>query len=274
MNPEPFQYPPAPRCIPLHGLLDTLLCTLCKTTVPLDDHLPLPPNPIPCPTCDLSSSLRSALSERQRRSGILRAGVVLYGEEHPEGDLIGSVVERDLRGTGRRGEKEGRVDLLLVAGTSLSIPGVKRIVKEMSKALSHRPDSSVRDGKASPIRTVYINDEPPAKPAEWDGVFDVWAQGDVQALAGLVADETYAPPIPITPKTPRTPKKNKDVKDVLPLTPKSMTPKTPKRKRVEEGTPTKKRKAPPTPRATPVKEERERERDVSPSPMGRDSSSF
>lgn len=262
-NTEPPSHPPAPRCIPLHGLLDNLHCSLCSTKVPITTHLPLPPQPIPCPTCDLSSSLRSALSERQRRVGTLRASVVLYGEEHPEGDLIGAVVERDLRGTGRRGEREGKADLLLVAGTSLAIPGVKRIVKEMAKSLSLRTDASVRDGKAAPIRTVFVNSEPPAKTAEWDGVFDVWARGDVQEFAALVADDSFAPALPTPKKTPRrTPQRVKDTPTKVKaedtglglLTP-GDTPTKPRKRKVdvEEGTPTKKRKPglPLTPRPTP-----------------------
>jgi NAD-dependent histone deacetylase SIR2 len=179
-------------------------CTVCAESVPSADHYPLPDEPVACPECKKEASIRSALSERQRRVGTLRASVVLYGEEHPQGEAIGTVMERDLRGTGPRGEREGRADLLIVAGTSLSIPGVKRIVKEMAKSLATRTEASVRDGREPPVRAVYVNAEPPAKPGEWDGVFDVWAQGDVQDLVALVADSSYAPPLP---KTPRRTKK-------------------------------------------------------------------
>lgn len=265
-TPSPPSFPPAPRCIPLHGLLTKLRCSLCSTFVPIDEHLPLPPSTIPCPTCDLSASIRSALSERQRKVGALRADVVLYGEEHPEGELIGSVVGRDLRGTGRKGEREGKVDLLLVAGTTLAIPGVKRIVKEMAKTLEARPDSSVRDGKAPPIRTVFINNEPPAKPGEWDGIFDVWVQGDVQDFAALVEKRDFAPPIPTTPRKSRVAKAH------LP-TPESITP-TKKRKKasVEQTTPTKKQKLflPLTPDSTPLSRTNDTsEREGSPSPSPR-----
>ncbi|BEI89918.1 uncharacterized protein CcaverHIS019_0212800 [Cutaneotrichosporon cavernicola] len=147
------------------------------------------------------------------------------------GEAIGTVMERDLRGTGPRGEREGRADLLLVAGTSLSIPGVKRMVKEMAKSLSR---------SAQPVKAVYVNAEPPSKPTEWDGVFDVWAQGDVQDLAALVEDTSFAPPLP---KTPRRKKDNG-----LP------TPSTGSRKRKAEDddTPTK-RTMLLTPASTPQK---------------------
>ncbi|OCF39050.1 hypothetical protein I317_07156 [Kwoniella heveanensis CBS 569] len=159
-----------PNVIPLHGLLSTLHCTLCHTLVPLASHLPLPPSAIPCPTCQLDRTIRSALHERPRKSGHLRPSVVLYGEEHPQGDLIGQVVERDLKS----------VDALMVAGTSLSVPGVKRIVKEMSKVIHSKP--ARKKGKKAGGSVVYVNDEAPGKSAEWKGIFDYFVQGDIQAF--------------------------------------------------------------------------------------------
>lgn len=234
-----------PRCIPLHGQLSHLHCPLCLTSVPLGDYLPLPPHPLPCPTCDLTSSIRSALSERQRRTGHLRASVVLYGEEHPQGELIGKAVERDLRGTGRLSEKEGKVDLLLVAGTSLSIPGVKRIVKEMARSL--HSSSSKSGARTGGPRVILVNSEMP-KGAEWQEVFDTFIAGDIQDFARYCSDPTYALPATIPEMT--TPKKRKvvppkkgDLSNVYP-TP-SPTP-TRKRPRVsspvdEPATPTKRR---------------------------------
>lgn len=210
---SPTHHPPAPRCIPLHGQLTHLYCQLCPTIVPLASHLPLPPYQIPCPTCHLSSSIRHALSERQRKVGSLRASVVLYGEEHPQGELIGSVVERDLRGIGRKGEKEGKVDLLLVAGTSLAIPGVKRIVKEMARSLagpSRSPggDRKKREGPG----TILVNREIP-KGAEWEGIFDTFISGDIQDfttryLTNLEFECSLPTPSPNSERY-RTPKKRK-----------------------------------------------------------------
>ncbi|GMK59114.1 hypothetical protein CspeluHIS016_0701290 [Cutaneotrichosporon spelunceum] len=173
--------------------------------------------------------------------------LVLYGEEHPQGEAIGSMMERDLRGTGPRGEREGRADLLLVAGTSLSIPGVKRMVKEMAKSLASRSVAgrSGRGEREPLVRVVYVNAEPPAKPAEWEGVFDVWARGDVQDLAALVGDTSFAPTLPKIPKTPRRKKT-----DALP-TPNSGTAR--KRKTdADDDTPTK-RPLLLTPASTPRK---------------------
>ncbi|KDN39912.1 DHS-like NAD/FAD-binding domain-containing protein [Tilletiaria anomala UBC 951] len=114
-------------------------------------------------------------------------------------------------------------DLLIVAGTSLKVPGTKRIVREFAKACRARdrrvypsdeddgdgPDEGLgrrsarscsRKGKSgnseeegedseeeedpkAPIRTVLINYDFPIPNKEWEGVFDLWLQGDVQAAA-------------------------------------------------------------------------------------------
>ena len=229
------------RAIPLHGTLSSLYCPVCSTSVPLLPHLPLPSNPIPCPTCDDDSSIRVALAERPRRTGFLRPSVVLYGEEHPEGERIGQVVERDLKGTGSRENREGRVDFLLVCGTSLSIPGVKRIVKEMAKSLHARPGED--------IRTVLVNDEPPKPSAEWEEVFDVFLKGDIQEFTvDYLVNPDYVLP-------PATPKKRKSA----PSTPRSTPVSTKKRKGKDDSSdwtttpPSKKLPVAwlPTPRPTP-----------------------
>ncbi|KAK8854890.1 hypothetical protein IAR55_003629 [Kwoniella newhampshirensis] len=212
--------PPAEgyRAVPLHGLLTNLHCPLCFTVVPLSAHLPLPSTQIPCPTCQLSDTIRSALSERTRRTGFLRPSVVLYGEEHPQGEQIGSVVQKDLKS----------VEILLVVGTSLSVPGVKRIVKEMAKAARSRK-GKVKDTKC---RAVFVNDEPPSKGSEWEGVFDFWIQGDVQNFVtdylGNPAYDTTISPIATGAKTrratPRTPTKKRNAQegDMFPPTPESL----------------------------------------------------
>ncbi|ORX38659.1 DHS-like NAD/FAD-binding domain-containing protein [Kockovaella imperatae] len=232
------------RAIPLHGTLSSLHCPVCSTSVPLYDYLPLPTGPIPCPACEDASSIRTALAERPRKSGSLRPSVVLYGEEHPEGEKIGQVVERDLKGTGSKVAREGRVDFLLVCGTSLSILGVKRIVKEMAKSLQSRPGTE--------IKTVFVNDEPP-KPtaAEWEDVFDVFVRGDVQDfVTKYVANLAYVID-PVTPKKRKT----------APATPKSLSSaKSKKSKSAQDSssdftTPVKKLPSEwlPTPRLTPPK---------------------
>ncbi len=112
-------------------------------------------------------------------------------------------------------------DLLIVAGTSLKVPGTKRLVREFAKACKARDrrvypsddeEEESEDERASgrrsssrrrkqqaddsseeeedeeedpkaPIRTILLNYDFPIPHKEWEGVFDVWLQGDVQAAA-------------------------------------------------------------------------------------------
>lgn len=122
---------------------------------------------------------------------------MLYGEEHHQGDLIAYALERDIKGTGGK-MKEGKVDWVLVAGTSLAIPGVKRMVKELAKAVRGGSRGKGRGkcarGTETEMKVVLVNDEAPKNPAEWSGVFDLWIQGDIQevirALEGSTRDES------------------------------------------------------------------------------------
>ncbi|WVR07409.1 hypothetical protein IAU60_004450 [Kwoniella sp. DSM 27419] len=278
--------PLEPQVVPLHGTLDTLHCVLCHTVVPLAPALPLPPTTIPCPTCQLSATIRSALSERSRRSGYLRPSVVLYGEEHPQGELIGQMVEKDLKSA----------DCLLVAGTSLSIPGVKRIVKEMSKAIHARgagKSAKARGMDGAGGLVLYLNDESPNKGAEWKGVFDAWVQGDIQRFIEdhLTNDDPLAVSAWTAPSTP-TKRKSTGVDDngiVFPPTPESLERPAPKkRKGTKEGgveTPIKPARAKaglkkgesgdqhqggyglPTPPSTKRKSVARRQREYTPTPM-------
>lgn len=78
-------------------------------------------------------------------------------------------------------------DLLLVLGTSLKVHGLKRLVKELAKAVHSLPVTSNRPegGKG---RVVFINKTPPLG-AEWKGVFDYWIQGECDDWVGRVEEE-------------------------------------------------------------------------------------
>ncbi|KAE8220617.1 hypothetical protein CF326_g8719, partial [Tilletia indica] len=45
------------------------------------------------------------------------------------------------------------------------------------------PDSDEEDDPKAPIRTILLNYEFPAPSSQWEDVFDIWIQGDVQAAA-------------------------------------------------------------------------------------------
>lgn len=80
-----------PRCIPLHGTLDSLICQRCSHSIPLASQLlPLSQgHSVPCPQCTSAGSARRLEGKRDRGVGMMRPSVVLYGEEHLNGEGVG-----------------------------------------------------------------------------------------------------------------------------------------------------------------------------------------
>lgn len=200
-----------PRCIPLHGTLQTLHCQTCTHSFPLDDYLPslMSGTPPYCPECTAMEETRQLVGKRARGVGKLRPSVVLYNEMHKDGEGVGEAVRKDLVG-GSRGKGRSGADLLLVVGTSLRVPGTKRIVREFAKAVHSRSaaTASAKDGASSGLATptpsprrspasdeepsmkaVYLNFDFPVPTREWEGVFDAWVQGDAQTFAEMLGQE-------------------------------------------------------------------------------------
>jgi NAD-dependent SIR2 family protein deacetylase len=192
-----------PRVIPLHGTLETLHCVSCTHAYPLRDHLELLNSGVPphCPECTALEETRQLIGKRSRGVGKLRPSVVLYNEVHKNGEQVGEAVRKDLVGNSKgKGRKRSGADLLLVVGTSLRVPGTKRIVREFSKAVRSRSNTTIGEGglptpAPSPRRTpvsvdedgpttsIYLNLDFPVPTREWEGVFDVWIKGDAQTFA-------------------------------------------------------------------------------------------
>ena len=204
----PSPPPEIPRCIPLHGTLGTMHCVSCTHVFPLRDHLEHLTSGIPpyCPECTTLEKVRQMSGKRSRGVGKLRPSVVLYNEDHKDGEHVGEVVRKDLTGS------SPRADLLLVVGTSLRVPGTKRIVREFSKAVRLRatkasansnnpttegdlqiPNPSSRrvpvTNDEGPITSVYLNLDFPVPTRDWEGVFDVWLKGDAQSFAMAIEAE-------------------------------------------------------------------------------------
>jgi NAD-dependent SIR2 family protein deacetylase len=196
-----------PRCIPLHGTLQTVHCATCTSAYPLvDHHASLLCGMLPfCPDCTAAETTREVVGKRSRGVGRLRPSVVLYNEDHKHAENIGEMVRRDLLGSSKGSSRSG-ADLLLVVGTSLKVPGTKRIVREFSKAVRHprgikettvqqlhTPSPSPRrtptNEEEAPINSIYVNLDFPVPTREWQGVFDVWVQGDAQRFASLLKEE-------------------------------------------------------------------------------------
>ncbi|KAJ3339671.1 hypothetical protein HDU93_007897 [Gonapodya sp. JEL0774] len=153
------------RIVQLHGTLSHLICVLCRHRYPYNSTFlatTAQGDPPSCPNCEKEREERKIAGKRERKTGWLRPDIVLYNEVHERGDLIAHLTTVDLR---------RRPDLLLVMGTSLKIPGVRRLVRDAARAVH-----SVRGGVA-----ILVNKTAPGK--EWEDVFDHVVVGDADGVA-------------------------------------------------------------------------------------------
>jgi NAD-dependent histone deacetylase SIR2 len=158
---------PWPKTVQLHGCLEKMVCTKCHELSELDPALFDGPIPPPCSNCVETDGVRTQhAGKRSHGVGRLRPRMVLYSEHNPDDEAIGAVAKADLR---------ARPDALIVVGTTLKVPGVKRIVKEMCGVVRDRKDGC----------TIWINSDPPplGKDYEWDLV----VQGPCDAVASRAA---------------------------------------------------------------------------------------
>jgi NAD+-dependent protein deacetylase SIR2 len=113
-------------------------------------------------------SARAAVKQRSHGVGRLRPRIVLYNEFNPEEEAIGAVTRADLR---------SRPDAVIVVGTSLKIPGVRRITREMCAVTKGR-----RDGF-----TAWINNDPEPMGNEFKDCWDLVVRGDCEEVARQAA---------------------------------------------------------------------------------------
>lgn len=156
---------PWPRTIQLHGGLEKMVCSKCNHLAVFDAiqfEGPLPP---PCPACMETDKVRTYhAGKRSHGIGRLRPRIVLYNEHNPDAEAIGTVVSSDLR---------ARPDALIVVGTSMKIPGVRRIVREMC---------GVVRGRKSGL-TIWINQDSPPTGKEFENCWDLVVKGACDEVA-------------------------------------------------------------------------------------------
>ena len=161
--------------IQLHGTMKEVKCTLCAAQYEFSDRYEKMfrqgEAPV-CPQCELNDAERTRLGKRQLAMGTLRPAIVLYNEEHPHGDTIGQLQVSDLK---------KKPDLMIVMGTSLKIPALKKFIKQAARIIHSKPGGCV----------VFVNKTSPTK--EWEKVFDYEVLGDsdewVQITNKKIADE-------------------------------------------------------------------------------------
>jgi len=148
----------------LHGSLELLRCFLCGQTSSWDDEEreleTLAGRQPTCPHCAGATAAREERGKRALGVGKLRPDIVLYGEEHPQSDMIGTIVQHDL---------SLGPDMLLILGTSLRVHGLKTVVREFARAVHSK------GGKV-----VFVNFTKPPD-SVWSDVIDFWVQSDCDA---------------------------------------------------------------------------------------------
>jgi len=159
---------PWPKTIQLHGGLEKMVCSKCGWLGGFDAELFVGSEPPDCSECVEMESVRGIAGKRSLGVGKLRPRIVLYNEYHPDSEAIGSVSKADLK---------TRPDAIVVVGTSLKVPGIKRIVKEMCK--------SVQDMRGGV--TMWINHEDPPLTKDLEGLFDYIVKGDCEMVASLAS---------------------------------------------------------------------------------------
>jgi NAD-dependent histone deacetylase SIR2 len=151
---------PAEQLVQLHGTMKEVRCTLCSAKYDFTDEYEstFRQGGAPaCPQCEDLDAERTRLGKRQLAIGTLRPSIVLYNEEHPEGESIGQKQVSDLK---------KKPDLMIVMGTSLKIPALKKFIKQAARVIHSKPGGMV----------VFVNRTSPSK--EWEKIFDYEVLGD------------------------------------------------------------------------------------------------
>jgi NAD-dependent histone deacetylase SIR2 len=158
---------PWPKTIQLHGGLEKMVCTKCKTCLDFDAALFEGSEPPDCPVCTERDMIRVAGGLRSHGIGRLRPRMVLYNEFNPDGDAIGMVSEADLK---------TKPDAVIVVGTTLKIPGTRRLAREMCQLARDR-----RGGF-----TAWINLDQPPSGADLKDCWDMVVTAECDDIARYV----------------------------------------------------------------------------------------
>ncbi|KAG5930191.1 hypothetical protein E4U42_002745 [Claviceps africana] len=160
---------PWPVTIQLHGSLDKMVCTKCADIQPFDGGLFDGPEAPLCVSCKNLDEVRTAhAGKRSHGIGRLRPRFVLYNEFNPDEEAIGNIMRADLR---------ARPDAVLVVGTTLKVPGTRRLVKEMCQVTRGRKDGL----------TAWINIDSEPKVPDFKDCWDLVVKSKCDNIARLAA---------------------------------------------------------------------------------------
>ncbi|KAG6019930.1 hypothetical protein E4U41_003029 [Claviceps citrina] len=160
---------PWPITIQLHGSLDKMVCTKCADIQPFDRSLFDGPEAPLCVSCKNLDEVRTAhAGKRSHGIGRLRPRFVLYNEFNPDEEAIGNIMRADLR---------ARPDAVLVVGTTLKVPGTRRLVKEMCHVTRGRKDGL----------TAWINIDSEPRVPDFKDCWDLVVKSKCDNIARLAA---------------------------------------------------------------------------------------
>lgn len=165
-----------PKTVQLHGGLDKMVCSKCNELSDFNaDLFDGPIAPI-CVNCETVNDIRTNhQGKRSHGIGRLRPRMVLYNEHNPDDEAIGKVASEDLR---------RRPDAVIVVGTTLKVPGVQRIAREMCGVVRAR-----KDGMA-----IWVNNDPPPSGNQFSDCWDLIVRGPADAVASHAAMRKWDDP--------------------------------------------------------------------------------
>ncbi|KAI0206277.1 DHS-like NAD/FAD-binding domain-containing protein [Astrocystis sublimbata] len=159
---------PWPKTIQLHGGLEKMVCSKCNDISQFDASLFEGPQAPLCKGCEETDNVRTShAGKRSHGIGRLRPRMVLYNEYNPDEEAIANVFRADMR---------ARPDAVIVVGTSMKIPGVRHMVKDICKVTRDR-----RDGI-----TAWINLQPEPSGSDLKNCWDLVVRGKCDDVASLV----------------------------------------------------------------------------------------
>ena len=186
---------PWPKTIQLHGGLEKMVCSKCGSISDFDGSLFEGSEPPSCKACEELDEIRTTLAgKRSHGIGRLRPRIVLYNEYNPDEEAIGAVTTADLK---------SRPDAVIVVGTTLKVPGVRRIAREMCQVARGRKDGF----------TAWINNMPEPVGPEFKDCWDLVIRGDCDEVARHAAipkwDDKDVGPYTVLPSrdVPKSPMK-------------------------------------------------------------------
>ncbi|KAM0252088.1 hypothetical protein ACHAQJ_007885 [Trichoderma viride] len=160
---------PWPATIQLHGGLQKMVCSKCGHLEPFNGEIFDGPEAPLCEACKVDDQVRTAhAGKRSHGIGRLRPRFVLYNEYNPDEEAIGNVSSADLK---------ARPDCVIVVGTTLKVPGTRRLVREMCQVARGR-----RDGL-----TIWINTDAEPKDALFKDCWDLVVRSPCDKVAHLAA---------------------------------------------------------------------------------------